>query len=263
MSPCTTDEMPEIGTLGQDFTYELGAPIGQKATLGLIVLQSDETIEHDFRRLLPVEDVALYITRVPSAPKVTRETLAQMEAELPGVAWLLPPPLSFDAVGYGCTSGSSVIGPDRIAELVGQGCDTEHVTNPLTALVAACQTLGLSRLAFLSPYVEEVSGTLRGALADRGVGTPVFGSFNEAEETKVAKIDGPSIVNAAIELAKDSAVDAVFLSCTNLRTLDVIGDIETATGKPVLSSNLVLAWHMARLAGCSLAPDVRASLLKA
>ena len=247
----------------QDFGYDLGPPIGQKATLGLIVLQSDETIEHDFRRLLPVKDVALYVSRVPSAPDVSRETLARMEAELPGVASLLPPPLSFDVVGYGCTSGSSVIGPDRIADLVGQGCRTSHVTNPLTALVAACQAMDLSRLAFLSPYVEEVSGTLRDALADRAVHTPVFGSFNEAEESKVAKIDGPSIVAAAATLAKDSTTDAVFLSCTNLRTLDVIAEIEAVTGKPVLSSNLVLAWHMARLAGISLASDIDASLLKA
>ena len=244
------------------FPYELAPKLGSRATLGLIVLQSDETIEHDFRRLLPLDGVALYASRVPSAPEVTRETLAQMEAELPATASLLPP-LEFDAVGYGCTSGSSVIGPQRVAELVQQGCGAEHVTNPLSALVAACEALGLSRLAFLSPYVEEVSGTLRSALAERGVESPIFGSFNEAEESRVAKIDEKSLNNAAVELAQAEEAEAVFLSCTNLRTLDVIGEIEAATGKPVLSSNLVLAWHMARLAGISLSDEIGASLLRA
>lgn len=31
--------------------YRLTGPIGSRATFGLIVLQVDETIEHDFRRL--------------------------------------------------------------------------------------------------------------------------------------------------------------------------------------------------------------------
>lgn len=243
------------------FSYDLADPIGHKATLGLIALQSDETIEHDFRRLLPLDGVALYVSRVPSAPEVSRETLARMEADLPDAAALLPPPVSFDAVGYGCTSGTSVIGPQRIAELVRQGCQTPRVTEPLSALVAACAALGLSRLAFLSPYVQEVSGTLRDALAQSGVQSPVFGSFNEAEETKVARIDAPSIIDAACNLARSDEVEAVFLSCTNLRTLDVIGDIEAATGKPVLSSNLVLAWHMAQLSGISLNAEIGGTLL--
>ena len=54
---------------------------------------------------------------------------------------------------------------------------------------------------------------------------------------------------AAIETASDQDVDAVFLSCTNLRTLDVIPAVEAVLNLPVFSSNQVLAWHMSELAG--------------
>lgn len=236
----------------QNYSYQLGPRLGVKATLGLIVLQSDETIEHDMHRLLPSQDVALYVTRVPSAPDVSKQTLVTMVAELPAAAALLPPPLRFDVVAYGCTSGSSVIGPDRIAELLHQGCATDHVSEPVSALVAACQAMGVSRLAILSPYVEEVSSSLRAVLLARGIDTPVFGSFNEAAEAKVARIDRRSLTHAAIDLARHDTAEAVFLSCTNLRTLEVISEIETAIGKPVLTSNQVLAWHMAQLAGIDL-----------
>jgi len=37
------------------------------------------------------------------------------------------------------------------------------------------------------------------------------------------------------------------MSCTNLRTLGVIDEVSQALGKPVLSSNQALAWHMAQL----------------
>jgi maleate isomerase len=60
----------------------------------------------------------------------------------------------------------------------------------------------------------------------------------------VVSIDGPSIITASTQLMQGTKVDGLFLSCTNLRTLDVIASLEAALGRPVLSSNLVLAWHM-------------------
>ncbi len=235
------------------FSYSLTDPIGSRATLGLIALQTDETIEHDFRRLLPVDGVALYVSRVPSGLEVTRDTLSQMSRDLPDAARLFPRSVDFDVVGYGCTSGTSVIGAEKVAALVGQGCASHAVTEPLSAVVAACHHLGVRKLAFLSPYVSAVSSHLRQAFAQRGVDCPVFGSFDEAEEARVARIDPASIAEAAIELGQSSDIDAIFLSCTNLRTLDVLEEIEERTGKPALSSNQALIWDMARRAGISLA----------
>jgi len=237
------------------YPYALADRIGTRATLGLIVLQPDETIEHDFRRLLPVDDVTLYVSRIPSGTEVSGDTLALMRDDLPEAARLFPPALDFDVVGYGCTSGTSVIGADVVADLVRGACRVGVVTEPVTSLVAACAALGASRIGFLSPYVAEVSASLRDTLQLAGIAAPVFGSFDEAVETRVARIAPRSIVDAAVQLAQQGGIDALFLSCTNLRTLDVIADIEAQTGLPVLSSNLVLAWDMARKSGIRLHGD--------
>lgn len=234
------------------FDYSLEGPIGTRAALALVVLQPDETIEHDFRRIFTAPDVSLYVTRVPSGLDVTTDSLATMSAALPAAAGLLPTALSYDVVGYGCTSGTAVIGPDKIAEQIKAGCAAAQVTEPLSALVAICKAKGISRIAFLSPYIESVSLALREALNARGVETPVFGSFDESEETKVAKISQQSLYDAAMALGASDEVEAVFMSCTNLRTLDVIPRIEKDLGKPVFSSNQALAWHMAKLAGIEL-----------
>ncbi|GAB4260433.1 MAG: aspartate/glutamate racemase family protein [Pararhodobacter sp.] len=231
------------------FDYDTTDPVGSAAMLGVIVLQSDETLENDLRRLFPQTDVALHVSRVPSATEVTSATLSEMAHHLTGAAALFPHASRFDAVGYGCTSGASVIGPARVAQLVKEGCATQAVTDPVSALVAACGHLGIGRLALLSPYVEEVSATLRRVLAEGGVATPVFGSFEEAREERVARIAPDSLIAAATALAGAGGIDGIFMSCTNLRTLDVIDTIEAQTGLPVLSSNLVFAWHLARLAG--------------
>ena len=228
------------------FSYDLMEDAQPK--LGLIVLQSDETLERDLRLLLPASH-KLLVSRMPATVAVTPEDLAAMEAHLTASAALFPVGMKLDVVGYGCTSGTAQIGAGRIAELTRRGKHARAVTEPVSALVAACRALGVGRLALLSPYVETVSDRLREVLGAAGVQTPIFGTFAEPEETKVAKIAPGSLASAARALVADGGVNGLFLSCTNLRTLDVIGPLEAELKMPVLSSNLVLAWHMLVLAG--------------
>lgn len=219
--------------------------VDTEAPLGMIVLQTDETIEGDLRRMLPVE-APVYISRVPSSPDVTPESLRAMADHITGAAKLLPDALPYAAVGYGCTSASAQIGAQEVAKLIRSGVQTGHVTDPLSAVIAACAALGITQLAFLSPYTADVSDKLRDALAAAGITTPVFGSFEEANEASVVRIAPQSITQSACDLVAKGGTQAVFLSCTNLRTLDVIEQIEARTGLPCLSSNQVLGWQLGR-----------------
>jgi maleate isomerase len=215
--------------------------------LGLIVLQADETLEGEVWNSFKHLEKTLHVTRIPSGLDVSTNSLAQMEQDLPTAAGLLPRGCVFDIVAYGCTSGTSVVGAARVHELVKSGVKTRHVTDPLTATIAWCQLHGIERLAFLSPYVEDVNEGLRRALAEAGIETPVFGSFNVAEEAAVARISDKSIIEAGIDLCESGETDALFLSCTNLRTDIARGAIRAATGRSVISSNSVLSWHIKHL----------------
>ena len=216
--------------------------------LGLIVLQADETIEPEFRRAFAGHPSPLYVSRIPSAPDVTPDTLTAMKADLPAAAGLLPRGLSYAAVGYGCTSASSLIGPAKVAELVRSACDARAVTDPLTAATAHAAHLGVSRFALLSPYIESVNEPLRAAFARYGLSMDIFATFGIADEATVVRLSQASIIEAALRLSSDPNVEALFLSCTNLRTIDAIPIIEAECRKPVLSSNRSLAWHMQELA---------------
>lgn len=230
--------------------------------LGLVVLQSDETIERDMRRLMPPE-AELLVSRVPSGAHVTSETLAAMEAHLGAAAGLLPGGADLRVVGYGCTSGAAEIGPARVAEAIRATISTASVTEPLSALIASCRHLSASRLAVVSPYVPTVSAKLFERLAEAGITVDGIASFEQDEEATVVRIDGSSVIGAACKVVAAREVDALFLSCTNLRTLDVIAPLEAETGLPVLSSNLVLAWHMLRLADVPAAPGLPGRLWRA
>ncbi|MBB5516186.1 maleate isomerase [Rubricella aquisinus] len=221
------------------------------ATLGLIVLQVDETIEQDFRRMVP-DEVALYVTRIPSGAELTPDTIAQMAVDLPAAARLLPPAVRFDAIGYACTSGTTLIGVERVASLVTATAQTRHVANPLTASINALRAVTARRIAIVSPYIASVAEPIRDAFTSAGFEVRHTVSFGEEVEAHVARIDPASIMEAAHAACAGGEVDAVFLSCTNLRTLDIIAPLEAALGIPVISSNLALAWDMARLAGTDL-----------
>ena len=223
--------------------YSLMEPASTQ--IGMLVLQSDETLEADLRRLMP-STVELLVSRVPSSTEVTAETLGKMAGELTKAAELLPRGATCKAVGYGCTSATAQLGSGKVAELIGAGVKTKQITEPVSALVAACKSQNVSNIGMISPYIAEVSSKLQMTLAENGIATRKFASFNEPIEASVVRITQASVKDAAIAMGKDGNCDAIFLSCTNLRTLDVIDQIEQAIGKPVMSSNQVLAWDLLR-----------------
>lgn len=224
----------------------------RRPQLGLVVLQADETIEADMKRLLP-DTAELLVSRVPSDPEVTPETLAAMEGHLQSAASLFPQQAQFAVVGYGCTSGTATIGAARVREAIKAGTQTADVTEPVSALTAACRHLGVGKIGLLSPYIASVSDKLCAVLAEAGIATTAMTTFDESTEERVVNIAAESIEAAAVTLAKAEEMDAIILSCTNLRTLDVIDRIEAQTGLPVLSSNQALAWHMLQTAGVTAA----------
>lgn len=244
------------------FPYRLSGAIGTKATLGLIVLQVDETIEQDFRRLFVDAGVALYTSRIPSGAELNPDTIAAMEADLPRAAALLPPTAAFDAIGYACTSGTTLIGAARVAALIQGAARTHAVSDPLTAALAAMRAMDVSRPAIVSPYIDTVAGAIRAAFEWAGLRVPATLSFGEEVEARVARIDPLSIREAALEVGKAAEADAVFLSCTNLRTLDIIDELESALGKPVISSNQALGWQMARLSNAPVGPSAPGQLFR-
>ncbi|MVO15965.1 maleate cis-trans isomerase family protein [Parasedimentitalea huanghaiensis] len=229
--------------------FETDEGIGTRATLGVIVLETDETLEPEFARMTDLEGVALYHSRIPMVSEIRPDTLAQMEADLPASARLLPPSLPFDVIGYGCTSASSVIGSENVAHSVRRVFPNARVTDPLAAIIAAGKRMGIERLGFVTPYVPDVSERMRGRLEEGGFEIAAFGSFEEGDDRVVARITEQSILAAAVQVAQTAPCEAVVIACTNLRCLSVIPEIEARTGVPVFSSNQALAWHMLRLAG--------------
>lgn len=238
---------PEPITNLTGMAYDTDAGIGRRANIGLLVLQTDLTIEEEFRKILP-EGVALYHSRLLSPAQITPENLRKMEVEIPVAAGLLPA-IPFKSIGFGCTSGALVIGEPVVAERVHQVRPEAAATDPVTAAIAALKALKAAKVGLLTPYLPEINASLRRQLQERGLNIPVMGSFNQPDDYTVARISTDAIKAAIIRLASSDDVDSVFVSCTSLRVASIAAEVEAIIGKPVTSSNHAMAWHMLRLAG--------------
>ncbi|HKL54647.1 MAG TPA: aspartate/glutamate racemase family protein [Roseovarius sp.] len=227
--------------------YRLDEGAGAGLRMGLVVLSTDETLEFEARKVLEGRDANLMHTRIPAQADVTPETLRMMEAGLPATAGLLPQGLS--VLGYGCTSASTVIGPEAVAAAVQTVHPGVPVTNPMSATLAALAALGAARIALVTPYVPSVTAAMRDFLAGRGIEVLSEISFGEKEDRRVARIAEASTLDAILEAGRAEGVEAVFASCTNLRSFGVIEQAEAELGVPVVSSNQALLWHMLGLAG--------------
>jgi maleate isomerase len=236
----------------QHIAFALDGGVAARAAIGLIVLATDHTIEHEWRQIIPrLDGVGVFQSRIWNDPQITPETLARMAEGISDCTRVIRPGERIDVVGYACTSGAMVIGPDAVAARVHEHRPGIAVTDPITAAAAALRAVGARRVALLTPYIDEVNQRMRTHLETAGFAVPVMGSFNHENDNEVARISEQSIADALVELAEHPAVDAAFVACTSLRVCGIVAETERRVGKPITSSNHALAWHCLRLAGVS------------
>jgi maleate isomerase len=224
-----------------DFVLDDG--ICRRAAIGLVVLATDHTIEHEWRKLLTQDGVAFYESRVYNSAEITPERLMEMESRIAAAVALIRPGERIDVVA------SMVIGEEKVFERIHEARPGLACTTPITAALAALRALGTQRVALLTPYVRAINNTMRDYIEARGVGVTRIASFEHANDNEVARIDAASLEAAVGHLAQSADVDAVFVSCTSLRIAGLIPELEARIGKPVISSNFAMAWHALRLAG--------------
>jgi maleate isomerase len=83
------------------------------AKIGYALLVTEQTIQDDVMKLRP-EGVGIHLTRVPNPDSMTNEIVARQVKLLANAVPTLLPDGSTDVICYACTSGSLVIGEERV-----------------------------------------------------------------------------------------------------------------------------------------------------
>jgi maleate isomerase len=218
-----------------------------RAKLGFVLLAMEQTIEDDMFNLSP-DGVGVHFQRAPMANRVDVDTLSAMAAGIGDAAALIVPEGHLDVVCYACTSGSVVIGEDRVFAELRRGAPSAKTTSLITSVMRALGTIGAKRIAIATPYVRRVNEIERVYMQERGFDVVNIEGLGIENDADMVRVTPDYILEFARRVDRPEA-DAIFISCGALRSVEIISALEAEAGKPVIVSNQAMIWDCLRLAG--------------
>ncbi len=230
--------------MAMDISYAM-EDIAPGGRIGLIALATDYNSETDLRRILP-DGVELFTNRVLNANPLTIENLQAMASDVPRAARGILPGLGVDVMIFGCTSGTAAVGAEELQRLIHIAQPGVFCTNPILAASEALRALKAKQISMLTPYTTDVNIAVRSCFDAEGFTILNIDGFGLEDDIEMTGLPGAAIVEAAEQICEPEA-DALFISCTAIRSASVVEEIEQKLGKPVVTSNQALVWHSLQL----------------
>jgi len=218
-----------------------------RAKLGFILMSTDLAAEQDSMDMVP-EGVAIHFTRLKTEDHTTNETLARHIETMAEAASRLQPDVKPDVISYCCTSGSIINGEDVVMEEIRKGAPYTQPMTLVTGVVDALRELGARKLVVGTPYLDEINTMEAEFLSGKGFEILNIQGLNLKTGIEFGCITPGYLKKFALEIDQPEA-DAIFLSCSGIRALEVVTEIENLTGKPVITSNQGNMWSCLRRAG--------------
>ena len=219
---------------------EFEGPLAQRG-IGVIA-PFDLALERELWRWAPLE-VSLHLARTPYEPVPVSRAMAELVSERRHLMAATREVLHVEpeVVAYLCTSGSFIKGIAYERTLCEAICEAGAPCAVTTsgALLEALRRLGIARLSVITPYDAKLTSLLHDFLHEAGVG--VARSMHLGLGGGIWKVNYRTIVEH-IMAADTPQSEAIFVSCTNLPTYDVIAPLERELGKPVLTANQLTIW---------------------
>jgi len=201
-------------------------------------------MEHEFNVMRP-RDATVHVARM-RLREVTLSKLKGMKKEIEPAALRLSD-AKVDVIGFGCTSGSLFLGLGHDQEIVTKIEKATGIPAVATAgaVVDALKALKLSRISVATPYTEEINPLEKRFLEKNGLVIQKMKGLGIKDNLKIGE-QSPQTVYELVKEVDTAQSDGVFVSCTNIRTIEVIGRLEEELKKPVVSSNTATLWAMLR-----------------
>lgn len=213
----------------------------------MIVSSPDGAMEPELRRTLP-PGVEFFTARVKLPPGPHPYDDAKVEPFLGRLAEAgrSLADAGVDLIVFGCTGATFSRGVTWNAQII----KTLHeatgrpVITASSAVIEALHAVKARRILTVTPYPETTNICLMGFLAANGLETLAIHPLDREEIYQAPEM----LYGVTRKIAAEKA-DAVFISCTGVRTIEVLDWLERDLGKPVISSNIACLWHALRRGG--------------
>jgi len=219
-----------------------------RARIGALLVAPDTTPEIEFIKMVP-KGVSVHFTRMRFEGAVNVETLSRLANEAESAARLLAE-LKPDVIAFCCTSGSFVKGVGYDKEIIDkiERATGTRATTTTTAVVNALKTLKVEKLSIATPYIDEVNVACKKFFEGLGFEVLDIKGLGIRDDLEIGKQSSETIYRLAKSVDKQDA-DCIFISCTNLNTIDIIQPLEYDLCKPVITSNQATMWECLKMAG--------------
>jgi len=218
---------------------------------GVLAPPGNVALEQELPRLVPA-GVCMHHNRLsrPGAA-ISADSLLAMADSIGRAAHDLAQAYP-EAILYGCTSGSFLAGIGRegeVAERITQQVGIPAITTS-TAVVEALRAAGARKVFLLTPYPWDITRHEESFLAHYGIETVGSDAFECQTSEAIRALSAQDVLDRLLRhRAAIASADAVFVSCTNLLTLEKLEEIEAAFGRPAVSSNQASLWAVLAMMG--------------
>jgi len=224
---------------------------GWRARIGIIIPSVNTTFEPECYKMT-LEGVSFHFSRMVigdlSIEGLRKMTLAAAEKAKELAT------SGVDLIVYGCTSGSFIEGKTHDEEISRslEAASGISVLTTSSAVLEALHHLGVKKFAIATPYSDELNIRQKEYFESQGLtvtGIEGLGLVKKAPAFPLASrqvsligIQEPSVAYKLAREVDSRSAQAILLSCTNFRTIEIIEKLERDLKKPVISSVQASLW---------------------
>jgi maleate isomerase len=211
--------------------------------IGLLVPSSNVVMEVEFYRSLP-DDITVHTSHIPrSNQAITPDAMQQTTDNATGAAAALDQ-AELDLIVHGHTASSyvgGIQGDTQLARKIGEAARAPGMTTA-EAAVRCLRSFGAQRLWLAAPYPRATTQASADFMMAHGFEVASLECLGVDQATNLKKVSVEAIYELGIRAAAQGEADALFFSGTGVHTLAVVGRLERAIGKPVITANLAALW---------------------
>lgn len=214
--------------------------------IGMIVPSLNTIGEDDFRKFCPA-DVQYHVHRIrlrKEAGVVTPESLLRAHLEAIEEATYLKD-LNPTAITFNCTGASVACGVDgdqRLAERMTQELSVPS-SNTMVAIKRALTHVGAKKIVHICPFADKFSTEEKASLQASGFEVIKSVGLNFVDAKEAALMAPEKLASLAMQHAV-AGMDAILLSCANVRAFETVALLEKQLDVPVVTSNQAVLWDM-------------------
>lgn len=223
---------------------------GRLGRIGVVTPQSNPTVEPELSILMP-EHVSLLTTRCTSRAEPKQRFLEYFQKLDETIQTF--DGLHLDALAFACTASSYLVNRAEEREQC-QRLRRRYGYPVVTAAMAieqALRYLGARRIALACPYPAWLLAEAEAYWSQQGFEIAVAMSAQPGmrDTRSIYNLRGPEVTSRILAAIRDVDADAVVITGTGMPGLQLVCELQEATGRPAMNSNLCLAWACLRAAG--------------